>query len=121
MMHIILFAFLWLTAHAFFTIQPSPGKDDESEIQFHLSRLSNEFVFSSPSSHSKDIADVIQFASGLDLIGSDDDQDGKIMISYGINDCEAVIMFVGLDLVNKLLLPVNDGDEVIHVMKKLDL
>ena len=33
------------------------------------------------------------------------------MISYGINDCEAAILFVELDVVNELLLPLNDGDE----------
>jgi hypothetical protein len=119
--NIVCLVLLTFTAHAFFTIQPSPRKDDGSEIQFHLSRLSNEFVFSSPSSYTKDTADVIQFASGLDVFGSNDDTEGKIMISYGINDCEAAILFVGLDFVNELLLPVNDGDEVMNVMKKLDL
>ena len=112
---------LTFTAHAFFTIQPYPRRDDGSEIQFHLSRLSNEFVFSSPSSDSKDTADVIQFASGLDVFGSDNDTEGKVMISYGINDCEAAILIVDLDSVNELLLPVSDGDEVMNLMKKLDL
>ena len=56
----------------------------------------------------------------LDFIGSEDDS-GKLMISYGINDCEAVIVFVDFDLVDELLLPVNEGEEVVDVMKKLDI
>ena len=54
---------------------------------------------------------MIQFASGLDIFRSDNDTKGKVMISYGINDCEAAILFVELDVVNELLLPLNDGDE----------
>lgn len=77
-------------------------------------------MFPSPSSLNKDTADVIQFASGLDFIGFED-EGGKLMISYGINDCEAAILFVDFDLVEDLLLPVNQGEEVVDVMKKLDI
>lgn len=89
----------------------------EESKKFVLKRLSNEFVFMAPSSRNKNAADVIQFASGLDLVGSD--QDGKLMISYGINDCEAAIVFLEMNHVQELLSPVEAGTEVLHLMKKL--
>jgi len=89
----------------------------EGSKKFVLKRLSNEFVFMAPSSRNERAADVIQFASGLDLVGSD--QDGKLMISYGINDCEAAIVFLEMKHVQELLSPVEAGTEVLHLMKKL--
>lgn len=98
------------TAHAFFTI-----KQNEND-QFHLSRISNEFVFSSPSSLDDDTADIIQFASGIDLIGSD--VDGKLLISYGINDCESAVILIRMERIQQLLLPLEDGQkEVIDLMQ----
>jgi hypothetical protein len=91
------------------------GKEIDS---FKLKRLSNEFVFSSPSSDNENAADVIQFASGLDLIGSD--LNGQLMVSYGINDCEAAVVFLEMEKINELLLPVEDGHEVQNMMQKLD-
>ncbi len=85
--------------------------------KYSLKRLSNEFVFMAPSSSDDNTADVIQFASGVDLLGSD--KNGKLMISYGINDCEAVIVFIEMEKVQKLLLPVNDLEEVVNLMGKL--
>jgi hypothetical protein len=70
-----------------------------------------------PSSRNEHTGDVIQFASGLDLVGSD--KDGKLMVSYGINDCEAAIVFSAMEKVQALLLPVEEGTEVVHLMKKL--
>jgi len=92
------------------------GGSEESK-KFALKRLSNEFVFMAPSSRNEHAADVIQFASGLDIVGSD--QDGKLMISYGINDCEAAIVFLEMKHVQELLSPVEKGTEVLHLMKKL--
>ena len=80
--------------HAFFTI--ARQVDDKikdtttSQAPFKLKRLSNEFVFRSNSIPSGETeppidGDIIQFASGLDVTGGD--VDGKLIISYGINDC----------------------------------
>ena len=61
--------------------------------------------------------DIIQFASGLDLLGSD--IDGKLLISYGINDCEAASISLNMKLVQELLIQVPDGSEVGDLMQKL--
>jgi len=106
--------------HAFFTLeQQVVAKEDGKGTtrKFALKRLSNEFIFMSPSSLNDNTGDVIQFASGVDLVGSD--KDGKLMISYGINDCEAAIVFLEMEKVQELLLPVNVGEEVANLMKKL--
>lgn len=111
---------LLLQAHAFFTLeqtQVTAADGSEESKKFVLKRLSNEFVFMAPSSRNERAADVIQFASGLDLVGSD--QDGKLMISYGINDCEAAIVFLEMKHVQELLSPVEAGTEVLHLMNKL--
>jgi hypothetical protein len=73
----------------------------------------------SPSSSDDQTGDVIQFTSGLDLIGSD--VDGRLLLSYGINDCEAATFFMSMDRVQELL-NVNDiveGNEVVNLMKGL--
>ena len=84
---------------------------------FKLKRISNEFVFMAPSSSKENTGDVIQFASGIDIVGSD--ESGKLMISYGINDCEAAIVFLDMKKVQEILLPVGDGEEVVDLMRKL--
>jgi len=105
--------------HAFFTIQ---RKEDGNQVdgdttpKFALKRLSNEFIFESPSKNTSD-GDIIQFASGLDLVGSD--TEGKLLVSYGINDCESASIFLNMDYVQGLLHDVEDGDEVINVMAKI--
>ena len=71
-----------------------------------------------PSSNDDQTGDVIQFASGLDMVGSD--EEGKLLISYGINDCEAATFFMGMDRVQTLLLDVAEGDEVVNLMEKVD-
>ena len=113
------FLFTPRAAHAFFTLEQKQGSDTKgsNEKKFALKRLSNEFVFMAPSSRNDYTGDVIQFASGLDLVGSD--KDGKLMISYGINDCESAIVFLQMEKVQELLLPVEEGTDVVHFMKKL--
>jgi len=101
--------------HAFFTLQiKTVGEGDDEKEKYILKRLSNEFAFMAPSSSDDNTADVIQFASGVDLVGSD--KDGKLMISYGINDCEGAIIFLGMEQVQNFLIPVEDGDEVVNLM-----
>ena len=98
--------------HAFFTV----GKD-KKDADFRLKRLSNEFLFRamSPSLHDENIdAETIQFSSGLDLIGSD--IDGKLLISYGVNDCEGGTFFVDMEVVQKMLVEVQAGQEVNDLM-----
>lgn len=90
---------------------------DGNDKKFALKRISNEFVFMAPSSNNDKTGDVIQFASGIDIVGSD--ESGKLMISYGINDCEAAIVFVDMEKVHEILLPVGSGEEVVNLMKKL--
>jgi hypothetical protein len=96
----------------------SSTEEDQQIVSFKLKRLSNEFVFSSPSSENQNAAEVIQFASGLDLVGSD--LTGKLMVSYGINDCEAAVVFLDMEKIHEILLPVQDGQEVQNLMQKLN-
>ncbi len=70
-----------------------------------------------PSSPDDNTGDVIQFTSGLDLVGSD--TNGKLLISYGINDCEAATFFLSMERVQELLLDVKEGDEVLNLMEKV--
>lgn len=115
--NIHVFCLFFLLAHAFFTLQSTTiGEGDDEKEKYVLKRLSNEFAFMAPSSRDDNTADVIQFASGVDLVGSD--KDGKLMISYGINDCEAAIIFLGMEQVQELLIPVKDGEEVVNLMAK---
>jgi hypothetical protein len=110
----MLLTFLSISAHAFFTLEQKVAGDAKT---FKLKRISNEFVFMAPSSSKENTGDVIQFASGIDIVGSD--ESGKLMISYGINDCEAAIVFLDMKKVQEILLPVGDGEEVVDLMKKL--
>lgn len=107
--------------HAFFTIQrkeEGSQVDGDTSPKFALKRLSNEFIFESPSKSTSD-GDIIQFASGLDLVGSD--TEGKLLVSYGINDCESASFFLNMDYVQGLLHEVKDGDEVINMMAEIKL
>lgn len=106
--------------HAFFTIKLLNKGSSEAEEKYYLSRISNEFVFSVASGmniEKSSATDIIQFASGLDLLGSD--IDGKLLISYGINDCEAASISLNMKLVQELLIQVPDGSEVGDLMQKL--
>lgn len=102
--------------HAFFTISM-----DEPHS---LKRLSNEFLFESlhPKKENVD-GEVIQFASGLDIIAKTnsssleaDDLIYELMISYGVNDCESAVISLDLNEVQDLLLEVADEDEVFDIM-----
>jgi hypothetical protein len=92
--------------HAFFTIS--------GIAPFQLKRLSREFVI--PSEAFPQDAEIIQFASGLEL----DDANGKVLLAYGINDCEGAIVNVDVSIVEEMLRPVKDGQEVLDLMRILD-
>mmetsp|Transcript_6257 Transcript_6257/g.9161 ORF Transcript_6257/g.9161 Transcript_6257/m.9161 type:complete len:596 (-) Transcript_6257:154-1941(-) len=95
-------------SHAFFTIISN------QDGKFALNRLSNEFVFRTMSSPRMDDADIIQFAAGLDLVGSD-----TLILSYGINDCEGAVFYLEMQEVQKLLQSVSPGQEVADLMEKV--
>jgi hypothetical protein len=91
--------------HVFFTISAYPP--------FRIKRLSTEFVLES-FGHKGD-ADIVQFASGLELFarnGAD-----FFLIAYGINDCEAATVVVSAETVYSMLVPVRQ-DNPIHQMMK---
>jgi len=96
--------------HTFFTVS--------AEAPYKLRRLSNEFVFGSQSARKnlKDDADIIQFASGLELIGGE--KDGQLLISFGINDCEGATMVLDMKAVQKMLIKVGHGKEVVDLMTR---
>jgi hypothetical protein len=92
--------------HTLFTISGS--------APYRLKRLSPEFVL--PASYEKGDAEIIQFASGLEVAF----HDPKVLVlAYGINDCEGAAMYVDLDYINSLLRPVEEGKEVVDLMKPL--
>ena len=95
-------------SHAFFTIRSN------QEGKFALNRLSNEFVFRTMSSPRVNDADIIQFAAGLDLVGSD-----TLILSYGINDCEGAVFYLKMQDVEKILQSVSPGQDVADLMEKV--
>jgi len=98
--------------HVLFTI----GKKESDSDGYELKRISNEFLFRSIFSPTEEIdGDIIQFASGLDLVGSD--KHGKLLISYGINDCEGAAFFLDMQVVQDLLLDIGDANEVVDLME----
>ena len=109
--------------HAFFTI----ARIQNGKGSFQLKRLSNEFMFQAQYSPiEKDInsgrlypdGDIIQFASGLDIVGGDD-VNGKLIISYGINDCEGAVLTLPMEKVWSYLMEVEAGQEVVDLMAKV--
>ena len=113
--------------HAFFTLSKEPNLDSETNNKNHgyvLKRISNEFLFPTQSTSTledgKADGDMIQFASGIDLIGSD--KDGKLIISYGINDCEGAVFSMGMDKVQAMLINLdrNSEKEVIDIMRPFE-
>ena len=92
--------------HALFTISAS--------APYKLKRLSAEFVF--PSKQYPRDADMIQFASGLEL----DEANGQAVIAYGINDCEGGVVYVDLNVLEEMLRPVKEGQEVLDLMRKVE-
>lgn len=127
--------------HAFFTIAhddvgtttmtttSSTGGDNNStttkavQRRYKLKRLSNEFVFrtnSIPEGMTQpptDDGDIIQFASGLDVLGGD--IHGRAIISYGINDCEGAVFTLSMQIVQQMLIEVKPGQEVVDLMETI--
>ena len=102
--------------HVFFTVAR------QNDGIFKLNRLSNEFMFQAQYSPIDDKklyhdGDIIQFASGLDLVGND--IDGSVVISYGINDCEGAVFTIPVEKVSKMLIAVQSGEEVVDLMAKV--
>ncbi len=92
--------------HTLFTISGS--------APYRLQRISPEFVL--PASYDKTDGEIIQFTSGLEMAY----HDPKLLVmAYGINDCEGAAMYVDLDYINSLLRPVEEGKEVVDLMKPL--
>jgi hypothetical protein len=102
--------------HTFFTVKQESKSDDVST--FHLVAMSGEFIFPATDTGVRDRdGEIIQFASGLEL-----SPDGEtVIIAYGINDCEAGVVTVSLQSLNKMLRSVPPGSEVVDLMKALDL
>lgn len=71
----------------------------ESPKHFAISRVSPLFCFASTSPAHAGLCETIQFAGGLTIDG------GKIMVTYGTNDCEAKVAFLPLEQVLSMLLP----------------
>lgn len=96
--------------HAYFTISDAEP--------YRLKRISNEFLFRSMSEQPglKEDGDMIQFAGSIDLLGGE--ADGRLLISYGINDCEGAILPVDMSIIQSMLTDVNEGSEVVDLMKK---
>jgi len=113
--------------HTFFTIARETETDvknitDVSSGPFKLKRLSNEFVFRTNSIQVGETqpppdTDIIQFASGIDLVGSD--VDGQLVISYGIDDCEGAVFTLSMKTVQHMLLAVESGQEVVDLMERV--
>jgi hypothetical protein len=59
--------------------------------------------------------DIIQFASGLDVVGSD--VDGQLIITYGINGCKGAVFALLLRKDQKMLIFVERGQEVLDFME----
>jgi len=105
--------------HAFFTIAREGG---DPSNPFKLKRLSNEFVFRANSlpkgmTELPHDADVIQFASGIDVVGND--VDGRLVVSYGINDCEGGVFGLAMELVQEMLREVGPGEVVVDLMETI--
>jgi hypothetical protein len=90
--------------HAFFTIPDQPP--------FQLKRLTPELLL--PSYAHPDDAEIIQFWSGLERF---DDQ--KLVLSYGINDCEGAVSYVDMGVLEVLLRDVPPGKEVVDLLAPL--
>jgi len=78
--------------HSFFALSADPP------YEFKL--VSREFCFASPYVDATHDCEVVQFASGMLL------RDDKLVISYGVNDCESRILEIPLEWALKSLEPV---------------
>ena len=80
-----------------------------------LRRVSNEFLFPLEGTEKKNNAHIIQFASGLSIVGD------TLVISYGINDCEPAIIQMPVTKLKRLLLDkLTPGTEVRDLMSNLE-
>lgn len=99
--------------HVFFTLSRMPP--------YRMKRLSAEFVFPAKSKKYPHDAEVIQFASGLEIV--DYPGNRMVIIGYGINDCEAAFASIPWTMVDSMLRPVvTDGKHrIFDHMAKLSL
>mmetsp|Transcript_27940 Transcript_27940/g.42803 ORF Transcript_27940/g.42803 Transcript_27940/m.42803 type:complete len:125 (+) Transcript_27940:362-736(+) len=68
--------------------------------------------------HNNDVTDIIQFASGMELLDPQQDDDtGTLVMAYGINDCEAAFLPLQMKDVQQMLRKVPEGTQVVDVMK----
>mmetsp|Transcript_3926 Transcript_3926/g.9958 ORF Transcript_3926/g.9958 Transcript_3926/m.9958 type:complete len:575 (-) Transcript_3926:57-1781(-) len=80
-----------------------------------LRRVSNEFMLPLHDTEKKNNAHIIQYASGLSIIGN------TLVISYGINDCEPAIIQLPVAKLETLLLDdLPRGTEVRDLMYNLE-
>jgi hypothetical protein len=87
--------------HAFFTIVREQPENPDS---WKMKRVSPEFVLASPHQ-----PEVIQFASGLELV------ENVVYIGFGKNDCEAAYMTLPLQRVQDLLREVPSEKNQVEV------
>ena len=97
--------------HAFYTVSRDGSGDSESN--WKLSGLSPEFVLPSAVAQQKDDAEIIQFISGLEVLGD------QVILAYGINDCEAALTTIDLSTVTGLLRDVDGSKQVVDFMQPL--
>ena len=90
--------------------------DGNMTPKFSLKRVLNEFMFESLSKNTSD-GDILQFASVLDLVGSD--KEVKLFVSYAINNYESTSIFLNTNYIQGLFHDVEDRDEMINVMAKV--
>jgi hypothetical protein len=94
--------------HAFFTVTAVPP--------YRLTALSAEFVYARGDDRGGAAdAEIIQFSSGLEV--TEDGQ--RVVLAYGINDCEAAVTTVPWTTVADLLRPVAAGQQVVDLMQAL--
>jgi len=101
--------------HAFYTLVKSGGENGGGRGTYRLGQLSDEFLFSSPSLVLN--ADIIQFASGLDIVPLSNGEH-KVVISYGINDCEGAVTTIDMIDVLIMLFDIGEGKEVADLMMR---
>jgi hypothetical protein len=93
--------------HAFFTVAAVPP--------YRLTALSAEFVYARGDDSGADDAEMIQFSSGLEVT----ENGQRVVLAYGINDCEAAVTTVPWTTVADLLRPVAAGQQVVDLMQAL--
>ena len=74
----------------------------EAHVPFRVLATSAEFCLQSQQLESD--CEVIQFISGLELSS---DETSTLLVSYGINDCEAKVAKLSLERVWAMLVPLS--------------